>query len=104
MTVGNGNDTSSSGDGNNVVVEGNGNDNVTAGNGNNLIVGGMGRHDTIKVGNGTNILIAGSATVNNPGDSFRQILNDWVANPTASNQSAIRSGSRSSTTRRTPAL
>jgi Ca2+-binding RTX toxin-like protein len=72
------------------VVEGSGNDSVTAGNGNNLIVGGLGQH-TIKVGNGTNILIDGSATVTNPGDSFRKILNDWVANPTASNQAAIRS-------------
>jgi hypothetical protein len=41
-------------------------------------------------GNGINILIDGSATVNKPQDSFRQILNDWVANPTASNQGAIR--------------
>jgi Ca2+-binding RTX toxin-like protein len=73
-----------------LVVEGNGTDSVTAGNGNNLIVGGLGPH-TIKVGNGTNILIDGSATVNNSGDSFRRILNDWVANPTASKQAAIRS-------------
>ena len=80
VTVGNGNDTIQLGDGSNVVVEGNGNDSVTAGNGNNLIVGGLGRH-TIKVGNGTNILIDGSATVTHSGDSFRQILDDWVANP-----------------------
>ena len=95
VTLGNGNENVQLGDGSNVVVEGNGNDNVTAGNGNNLIVGGLGivagrGHDTIKVGNGTNILIAGSATVNNSGDSFRQILNAWTINPTASNQSVIR--------------
>lgn len=90
MTAGNGNDTIQVGDGSNVVVEGNGTDSVTAGNGNNLIVGGLGRH-TIKIGNGTNILIDGSATVNKSGDSFRQILNSWAANPVASNQAAIRS-------------
>jgi Ca2+-binding RTX toxin-like protein len=90
VTLGNGNDTLQFGDGSNVVVEGNGNDSVSAGNGNNLIVGGLGHH-TITVGNGTNILIDGSAIFNNPGDSFRQILNTWTANPTASNQSAIRS-------------
>ena len=78
------------GDGSHVDVEGNGNDSVAAGNGNNPIVGGLGPHK-IKVGNGTNILIDGSATVVNPGDSFRQILNAWTANPVASNQSAIRS-------------
>ena len=89
VTVGNGNDTIQLGGGSNVVVEGNGNDSVSAGNGNNLIVGGLGRH-TITVGNGTNILIDGSATVDNSGDSFRQILNAWTANPTASNQGAIR--------------
>jgi Ca2+-binding RTX toxin-like protein len=72
------------------VVEGNGHDSVTAGNGNNLIVGGLGPH-TIAVGNGTNILIDGSATVVNSGDSFRRILNAWVANPTSTNQAAIRS-------------
>jgi Ca2+-binding RTX toxin-like protein len=72
------------------VVEGDGNDSVTAGNGNNLVVGGLGRH-TIRVGNGTNILIDGSATVNHSGDSFRQILDAWTANPVASNQAAIRS-------------
>ena len=72
------------------MVEGNGTDTVTAGKGNNLIVGGLGPH-TITVGNGTNILIDGSATVNKSGDSFRQILNDWTAKPTASNQAAIRS-------------
>ena len=66
-----------------------GNDTVSAGNGNNLIVGGQGRH-TIRVGKGTNILIDGLATVNNSGDSFRKILSDWAANPTASNQGAIR--------------
>jgi Ca2+-binding RTX toxin-like protein len=70
-------------------VEGNGNDSASAGNGNNLIVGGLGRH-TITAGNGINILIDGSATVTQPGDSFRQILNDWVTNPTAPNQAAIR--------------
>jgi hypothetical protein len=90
VTVGNGNDTIQLGDGSNVVVEGNGNDSVSAGNGNNLIVGGLGRH-TIRVGNGTNILIDGSATVVNSGDSFRRILNAWVAKPTVSNQGAIRS-------------
>jgi Ca2+-binding RTX toxin-like protein len=71
-------------------VEGNGKDSVSAGNGNNLIVGGLGRH-TITVGSGTNILIDGSATVNDSGDSLRRILKDWAANPTASNQAAIRS-------------
>jgi hypothetical protein len=90
VTLGNGNDNVTAGDGSNVVVEGNGTDTVTAGNGNNLIVGGLGRH-TITVGNGTNILIDGSATVYKPQDSLRRILNDWVANPTASNQSKIRS-------------
>jgi hypothetical protein len=89
VTAGNGNDTIQLGGGSNVVVEGTGNDAVSAGNGNDLIVGGLGQH-TIRVGNGTNILIDGSATVNNSGDSFRQILNAWTANPTASNQSAIR--------------
>ena len=88
--MGNGNDTIQPGDGSNVVVEGNGNDTVAAGNGNNLIVGGRGRH-TIKVGNGNNILIDRTATVKKSGDSFRRILNDWTANPTASNQAAIRS-------------
>jgi Ca2+-binding RTX toxin-like protein len=68
----------------------NGHESVSAGNGNNLIVGGLGQH-TIKVGNDTSILIDGSATVNNPGDSFRQILSAWTANPVALNQSAIRS-------------
>ncbi len=90
VTLGNGNDVIQLGDGSNVVVEGNGNDSVSAGNGNNLIVGGLGHH-TITVGNGTNILIDGSATVNNSGDSLRQILNAWTANPVASNQAAIRS-------------
>jgi parallel beta-helix repeat protein len=90
VMLGNGNDTTTLGNGSNVVVEGNGSDSVTAGNGNNLIVGGLGKH-TIKVGNGTNILIDGSATVNNSRDSFRQILSAWTANPTASNQAAIRS-------------
>ena len=90
VTVGNGIDIVQLGGGSNVVVEGNGIDYVSAGNGNNLIVGGLGLH-AIQVGNGTNILIDGSATVNNSGDSFRQILNAWTANPTASNQSAIRS-------------
>ena len=89
VTAGNGNDTIHQGDGSNVVVEGDGNDTVSAGNGDNLIVGGLGQH-TIQVGNGTNILIDGSATVNQSGDSFRRILDDWVANPTASNQGAIR--------------
>jgi Ca2+-binding RTX toxin-like protein len=72
------------------VVEGNGTDSVAAGNGTNLIVGGLGHH-TIQVGNGINILIDGSATVTMSGDSFRQILDDWTANPVASNQAAIRS-------------
>jgi Ca2+-binding RTX toxin-like protein len=90
VAAGNGNDTIQLGGGSNVVVEGNGNDSVMAGNGNNLIVGGLGQH-TITLGNGTNILIDGSATVTNSGDSFRQILNTWTANPTASNQAAIRS-------------
>jgi Ca2+-binding RTX toxin-like protein len=90
VTVGNGKDTTQLGDGSNVVVEGNGKDSVSAGNGNNLIVGGLGRH-TIKVGNGTNILIDGSTAIVNPGDSFRQILNAWTANPVASNQATIRS-------------
>jgi Ca2+-binding RTX toxin-like protein len=88
VTLGSGNDTTQLGNGSNIVVEGSGNDSVAAGNGDNLIVGGLGRH-TIKVGNGTNILIDGSATVK-PGDSFRQILNAWTANPTASNQGVIR--------------
>ena len=44
----------------------------------------------LTAGNGINILIDGSATVVKPSDSFRSILNDWVANPTASNQSKIR--------------
>jgi Ca2+-binding RTX toxin-like protein len=90
VTAGNGNDAIGLGDGSNVVVEGNGNDAVAAGNGNNLIVAGLGRH-TIRVGKGTNILIDGSATVNHSGDSLRQILNDWTANPVASNRTAIRS-------------
>jgi Ca2+-binding RTX toxin-like protein len=90
VTLGNGNDITTLGNGSNVVVEGNGNDSVTAGNGNNLIVGGLGPH-TIRVGNGTNILIDGSAAVTNPGDSFCQILNAWTANPVAANQAAIRS-------------
>jgi Ca2+-binding RTX toxin-like protein len=90
VTLGNGNDATTLGNGSNVVVEGNGNDSVSAGNGNNLIVGGLGRYTT-RVGNGANILIDGSATVNNPGDSFRQILSAWTANPVASNQAAIRS-------------
>ena len=90
VTLGNGNDVIQLGGGSNVVVEGNGNDSVSAGNGNNLVVGGLGHH-TITVGNGTNILIDGSATVNNSGDSLRQILNAWTANPVASNQAAIRS-------------
>jgi hypothetical protein len=54
-----------------------------------LVVGVLMRH-TIKVGNGTNILIDGSGAVTNSGGSFRQILSDWAANPTASNQGAIR--------------
>jgi parallel beta-helix repeat protein len=89
VTVGNGNDTITLGDGSNVVVAGNGTDAITAGNGNNWLVGGLGPH-TMKAGNGINILIDGSATVVKPGDSFRSILNDWVANPTAGNQSKIR--------------
>ena len=36
-------------------------------------------------------LIDGSATVTHSGDSLRRVLNDWVANPTASKQAAIRS-------------
>jgi Ca2+-binding RTX toxin-like protein len=90
VVLGNGNDNIQLGGGSNVVVEGNGNDTVTAGNGPNLVVGGLGQH-TIKVGNGTNILIDGSATVTNSGDSFRQILGAWVANPVRSNQAAIQS-------------
>ena len=89
MTVGNGNDTILLGNGNNVVVEGNGTDTMTVGNGNNFLVGGLGSH-TLTAGNGINILIDGSATVVKPNDSFRSILNDWVANPAASNQSKIR--------------
>jgi Ca2+-binding RTX toxin-like protein len=73
----------------NIVVEGNGTDSVAASDGNNLVVVGLGHH-TIQVGNGINILIDGSATVTMSGDSFRQILDAWVANPTASNQAAIR--------------
>jgi Ca2+-binding RTX toxin-like protein len=90
VTAGSGNDTIQLGDGSNVVVEGYGNDTVASCNGNNLIVGGLGRH-AITVSKGTIILIDGSATIVNPGDSYRRILNDWVANPTASNRAAIRS-------------
>jgi hypothetical protein len=37
------------------------------------------------------IILIDSVTVNNFGDSFRQILNPWTANPVAPNQAAIRS-------------
>jgi Ca2+-binding RTX toxin-like protein len=91
VTAGNGNDTFQLGDGSNVVIEGNSTNNVTAGKGNDLIVGGLGQH-TIRVGNGTNILIDGSATVTDSGDSVRQILGAWAANPVRSNQAPIQSG------------
>jgi Ca2+-binding RTX toxin-like protein len=83
FTLGNGNDIVQLGDGSDVVVEGNGNDYVSAGNGSDLIVAGLGQH-TIQLGNGNDILIDGSATVVNFGDSLRQILSDWNANPLTS--------------------
>ena len=66
-----------------MIVEGNGNDKVTAGNGADLVVAGLGQH-TISLGSGNDILIDGSATVVSSGDSFRQILTDWNASPSAS--------------------
>jgi hypothetical protein len=90
ITVGNGNDVIQLGGGNNTVTAGNGNDTIQLGDGSNVVVEGNG-NDTVAAGNGTNMLIDGSATVTNPGDSFRQILNAWTANPVASNQAAIRS-------------
>ena len=83
VTVGNGNDTVQLGNGSNVIVEGNGNDYVSAGNGADLVVAGLGQH-TVQLGNGNDILIDGSATVVNPGDSFRQILSDWDASSSTS--------------------
>ena len=83
VTVGNGNDNIQLGNGSDVIVEGNGHDNVTAGNGADLVVGGLGQH-TIQLGNGNDILIDGSATVVNPGNSFRQILSDWNSSSAAS--------------------
>jgi hypothetical protein len=59
------------------VVEGNGNDSVTAGNGDNLIVAGLGKH-TVRVGNGSNVLIDGSVQLTQPADSLRQVLDDWI--------------------------
>ncbi len=91
ITLGNGNDNTILGNGNNVFVEGNGDDTVYAGGGNNLIAAGLGEH-TVAVGNGRNILIDGSVTLTVSGDSFRQVLNDWVQfGATASNVSSIRS-------------
>jgi hypothetical protein len=77
ITLGNGNDTTTVGDGNNVIVEGNGHDSITAGNGDNLIVAGLGKH-TVSAGNGSNILFDGSLQLTQPGDSLRQVLNDWM--------------------------
>ena len=62
------------------MVSGNGNhDYISAGNGDNLIVAGTGGH-TVQVGSGSNILIDGAATLTQPGDSLRQVLQDWKAN------------------------
>jgi hypothetical protein len=83
FSLGNGNDIVRLGDGSDVVVEGNGNDYVSAGNGSDLIVAGLGQH-SIQLGNGNDILIDGSATVVNFGDSLRQVLSDWNANPLTS--------------------
>ena len=79
MTAGNGNNSISAGNGDNVIVAGSGNNTIHAGSGDNLIVGGLGKH-TISVGNGNNILIDGSVTLTQPNDSLRQVLVDWKAN------------------------
>ena len=76
-------------EGNDQLSYGNGNDKMTVGNGNDFLVGGLGPRAMTADG-GINILIDGSATVTNSGDSFRQILGAWVANPTPSNQAVIR--------------
>ena len=83
VTLGDGADNVQLGNGSDVVIEGNGNDYVSAGTGADLVVGGLGQH-TIQLGNGNDILIDGSATVVNPGDSFRQILSDWNTSSSAS--------------------
>jgi Ca2+-binding RTX toxin-like protein len=85
VTLGDGNHHVLAGDGkgNDHVLLGNGSDVIVAGNGADLVVGGLGEH-TILVGNGNDILIDGSATVVDPGDSFRQILSDWNSSSPAS--------------------
>ncbi len=40
--------------------------------------------------NGSNILIDGTAILLQSGDSFRQILNDWKASPSAAVSSRLR--------------
>src|SRR5262249_31388974 len=84
VTLGNGNDSTRLGNGDNVIVEGNGHDSVTAGNGANLVVAGLGPHNIV-LGNGNDILIDGSATLNPavPNNSFRAILNAWKRGATS---------------------
>ncbi len=78
VTLGEANDMVYVGDWSNTVMTGDGNDSINAGKGDNRIVATLGRH-TLQVGNGSNFLIDGSVQLTENGDSFRQVLDDWIA-------------------------
>ncbi len=69
MTLSTGNDMVYVGDGANMPMVGDDNDSINAGEGDDLIVAALDRHT---------LLIDGSVQLTQNGDSFRQVLDDWI--------------------------
>ncbi len=77
VTLDEGNDMGYASDWSNMMMADEDDVSINVGKGDNRIVAGLGRH-TIQVGNGSNILIDGSVQLTQNGDSFRQVLDDWI--------------------------